>query len=432
MATRAGGAGQGHVAPPRGPERASGLAPAFARHGRDRRGTVSRMVAPSRAAAAIAAWLALVAAACAPSEVRISWSIAFASDVPAADARASVVHASIRSGDCSSTEPVYTTALAFGETAPAPAALARGTWAFVGEAVDASCQVIASDCVAIVVPSGATDVHLVLHAIDPYPLCAPSECVAGRCGAVDAGVPQDAAPEDAASEDAGPGDAGPPDACGARESRCTDRADDDCDGATDCADADCEAVACGVESLCCSGACVDTASSNAHCGGCGAPCDTVARFTCTAGSCECQSGFMECAAGSCTNTQVSEVHCGMCGRACTPDLVCEDGGCGPDSATWSTSRRLTDCPSDLGATYQYRCAPNPTLIGAGTVWGTDIYYASSSICPAAVHAGRITAAGGGVVTVRVADGMAGYVGTTRNGVTTTSRSVGSCSFTFDP
>jgi hypothetical protein len=63
----------------------------------------------------------------------------------------------------------------------------------------------------------------------------------------------------------------------------------------------------------------------------------------------------------------------------------------------------------------YTCPPNGT---PASIWGTDYYTDDSSLCTAAVHAGLISFASGGTVTVEVQrPGLARYVGSTRNGVT---------------
>jgi LCCL domain len=67
---------------------------------------------------------------------------------------------------------------------------------------------------------------------------------------------------------------------------------------------------------------------------------------------------------------------------------------------------------------------------AGSVWGTGTYTDDSSICTAAVHAGLITVAAGGKVTIEIAPGAGAYQGTTANGVTSSSYAVFSGSFTF--
>lgn len=50
------------------------------------------------------------------------------------------------------------------------------------------------------------------------------------------------------------------------------------------------------------------------------------------------------------------------------------------------------------------------------VWGTDLYTSDSSLCSAAAHAGVISPASGGPVTVRISGGQDAYTGSRRNGV----------------
>ncbi|WP_368671292.1 LCCL domain-containing protein [Corallococcus exiguus] len=78
---------------------------------------------------------------------------------------------------------------------------------------------------------------------------------------------------------------------------------------------------------------------------------------------------------------------------------------------------------------QIRCGCG--AVGAGAVWGTDLYTDDSSVCVAAVHAGAITTAGGTVV-VAIQPGQASYTGTTRNGITTLSYGAWSGSFSLSP
>ena len=88
---------------------------------------------------------------------------------------------------------------------------------------------------------------------------------------------------------------------------------------------------------------------------------------------------------------------------------------GSDEVTpisWSTS--VGSFRPEIGKTYKFLCPPAGT---AGTVWGSDIYTADSSICTAAVHAGKITLEQGGEVTIEIRPGRAIYGSTNRNGVT---------------
>ena len=63
-------------------------------------------------------------------------------------------------------------------------------------------------------------------------------------------------------------------------------------------------------------------------------------------------------------------------------------------------------------------------------WGTDVYTDDSSIGTAAVHAGLITFATGGTVTVRILPGQASYTGSSANGVTSASYGSWGGSFEF--
>ncbi len=71
----------------------------------------------------------------------------------------------------------------------------------------------------------------------------------------------------------------------------------------------------------------------------------------------------------------------------------------------------------VGARFAYTCPANGT---AGTVWGTDVYTDDSSVCTAAVHAGRISLARGGSVTIEMRDGQSSYTASKRNGITSLS------------
>jgi len=78
---------------------------------------------------------------------------------------------------------------------------------------------------------------------------------------------------------------------------------------------------------------------------------------------------------------------------------------------WSTGAALA--PFEAGKTLKFRC---PADGKAGNVWGTDTYTLDSSICTAAVHAGKIQLESGGPVTIEMRPGENSYKGSTRNGV----------------
>jgi hypothetical protein len=76
-----------------------------------------------------------------------------------------------------------------------------------------------------------------------------------------------------------------------------------------------------------------------------------------------------------------------------------------------------------GERFTYLCPPNGSL--GGTLYGTDTYSDSSTICKAAVHAGVITQRAGGVVTIQVKPDPGSYTASTRNGIASSKYSFGS-------
>jgi hypothetical protein len=81
----------------------------------------------------------------------------------------------------------------------------------------------------------------------------------------------------------------------------------------------------------------------------------------------------------------------------------------------------------VGATKLVTCAANGEF---DAVYGTDVYTADSSVCTAALHSGLITHAAGGMVTVEVVAGRGQYLGSTRNGVTSSNWGSYATSFQF--
>ena len=80
---------------------------------------------------------------------------------------------------------------------------------------------------------------------------------------------------------------------------------------------------------------------------------------------------------------------------------------------WNTSASMVSV--ETGKTYKFKCPSNGK---ESAVWGTDIYTLDSSICSAAVHAGKVALASGGSVTIELRPGESSYKGTTRNGIKT--------------
>jgi hypothetical protein len=87
----------------------------------------------------------------------------------------------------------------------------------------------------------------------------------------------------------------------------------------------------------------------------------------------------------------------------------------PPPALGATSWDTTATPlrGRNGRRFTFACPPNGAQ---GSLWGTDVYTDDSSICTAAVHAGLITKAGGGTVTIEIRPGQGSYMGSTKNGI----------------
>ena len=80
---------------------------------------------------------------------------------------------------------------------------------------------------------------------------------------------------------------------------------------------------------------------------------------------------------------------------------------------WNTSPAAM-VTFEIGKTYKFKC---PAGNKEAAVWGTDIYTVDSSMCNAALHAGKLTSSGG-LVTIELRPGESTYKGSLRNGIKT--------------
>jgi hypothetical protein len=91
------------------------------------------------------------------------------------------------------------------------------------------------------------------------------------------------------------------------------------------------------------------------------------------------------------------------------------------------------CPRALSINRElpvpFTCRCTDEGMHSGAVWGTDIYTEDSGICRAALHAGRLTPAGG-AVTVTRSPGRPLYAGTLRNGIQSYDYGQAAVSVTF--
>jgi len=91
------------------------------------------------------------------------------------------------------------------------------------------------------------------------------------------------------------------------------------------------------------------------------------------------------------------------------------GPTGPTPVQWSTTAEAFR--GQVGQRFRVICPPCGT---AGSIWGTGTYTDDSSVCTAAVHAGRVNLTAGGTVTIEIQPGLAAYTGSTMNGIATSA------------
>ena len=97
----------------------------------------------------------------------------------------------------------------------------------------------------------------------------------------------------------------------------------------------------------------------------------------------------------------------------------------PQQITWGIT--AGDFSGKIGQRFTIEIPPGGE---PHAIWGTAIYTDDSSIGTAAVHMGLITFAEGGTVTFEIREGIDGYFGSTRNGVTSQSYESWYGSFVF--
>ncbi|MGZ3454310.1 MAG: LCCL domain-containing protein [Polyangiales bacterium] len=100
------------------------------------------------------------------------------------------------------------------------------------------------------------------------------------------------------------------------------------------------------------------------------------------------------------------------------------------TARWDQS--LADFGPSTGDRLAFVCGPRAATRGLSEapVKGSDVYADDSSICAAAVHAGKIKPETGGTVTLEVIEGRPHYDGSLRNGIDSTSYGSSGRSFVF--
>jgi hypothetical protein len=86
-----------------------------------------------------------------------------------------------------------------------------------------------------------------------------------------------------------------------------------------------------------------------------------------------------------------------------------------DQTGWSTN--AVQYRGQNGVQHTWDC---PKYGSIGSIYGTDVYTDDSSVCTAAVHAGVISLAGGGLVTIETRPDAGSYTSTKRNRITSSA------------
>jgi hypothetical protein len=108
-----------------------------------------------------------------------------------------------------------------------------------------------------------------------------------------------------------------------------------------------------------------------------------------------------------------------------PTIAPPVGGAPLCASDWTTSPGT--CGGAVGDRFMFQCPPGGRTTA---IYGTDTYTDDSGACAAAVHAGLIDFLSGGAVTVELTPGLDAYIGTTRNGVQSSSWGNWGTSFVF--
>jgi hypothetical protein len=104
-------------------------------------------------------------------------------------------------------------------------------------------------------------------------------------------------------------------------------------------------VSCDSTRLACGDTCVDTSSSDMHCGGCDMPCSVEAH--CQASECVCNGIADRLCDGECVSPQDYDATCAMCASTCPVDQTCEDGACECAAGTMDCGSGCVDTESNV-------------------------------------------------------------------------------------
>jgi hypothetical protein len=130
-----------------------------------------------------------------------------------------------------------------------------------------------------------------------------------------------------------------------------------------------------------------------------------------------------------TGSLLGSIAAQILGRVRPEGLSREEVTTNPGGNSWSAT--AVEYRGRNGERFRFSCPADGTI---GRVWGSDIYTDDSSVCSAAVHAGRISAFSGGAAVIIIRAGASSYSGSTRRGVTSQAFGgwYGSFQFANDP
>ncbi|XP_013418924.1 fibropellin-1 [Lingula anatina] len=147
--------------------------------------------------------------------------------------------------------------------------------------------------------------------------------------------------------------------------------------------------------------------------------DGCAGFESMCASSPCQNG------GTCIDGTSGSLHNYTC--ACATGFVGEHCEVQPVSVTCGV-HWISACQGTYGNDPCTVSCPSG-CINSGSIWGTGDYTGDSALCRSAIHDGRIPESGG-VATAIGLGALQSYVGSTQNGITTSSYGSYGSSFRF--
>ncbi len=110
--------------------------------------------------------------------------------------------------------------------------------------------------------------------------------------------------------------------------------------------------------------------------------------------------LLVCAAGLLAGAPLAAARIGSSSTPLSARVLPIGGPCDISTHCWAADAR--DFDGQNGAHIVYICPSyGSAYAGIFGVWGTDVYSDNSSVCTAAVHAGKIALTSGGIVTIEI-------------------------------